>query len=336
MTLIVRDKQAGWRWQSDTFKAMNTQVKTWLYGRVSDNEVLMETKRLFLSFEKRLSRFDPDSELSRLNSNEHGVIEVSPTLFDALEVALLAAETTGGLYDPTILDSLEHAGYDRSFEWIDNPSPLTLPARFGPPRSQSPTRRPGFSFRSVQLYRARCEVQKPAGVRLDLGGMGKGWTVDRAVDMLQGLGPFLINAGGDIFAYHAPPGKKGWEIDIIHPLSPEKFVARVRLCHKALATSTIARRRWRRNGRIMHHLIDPRTGRPAQTDAVSVTVVTDRTVLAEIYAKVALILGADQGLAYLHSLPGVEGLIYTNKTELVYTDGLRAMLDRFKPEGYVN
>ena len=335
MALIVSDTQATWQWQSDTFKAMNTQVKTWLYGRVSDNEVLTGVQHLFSSFEKRLSRFDPDSELSRLNANEQDVIEVSPTLFDALEVALLAAEATGGLYDPTILDSLETAGYDRSFEQIDNRSPLTLPSRLGPPWPHSPRRRSGFSFQSIQLYRARREVQKPAGVRFDLGGMGKGWTVDRAVDILQGLGPFLINAGGDIFAYRAPPGKKGWEIDIMHPLSPEKFVARAHVCHKALATSTIARRRWRHEGQIMHHLIDPRTGRPAQTDAVSVTVVTDRTVVAEIYAKVALILGADRGLAYLRSLPGVEGLIYTNKTELVYTDGLRAMLDRLEPEGYV-
>jgi thiamine biosynthesis lipoprotein len=166
--------------------------------------------------------------------------------------------------------------------------------------------------------------------------MGKGWTVDRAADQLQGLGPFLINAGGDIFAYQAPPGQQGWMIDLIHPLNPELLMARVQLHHRALATSTIAKRRWLHQGRSMHHLIDPRTGQPAQTDALSVSVVADRTVLAEIYAKVVLILGVEQGLVFLQNLPGVEGLIYTAGSQIVYTAGLSSILERVEPSGYLN
>ena len=191
-----------------------------------------------------------------------------------------------------------------------------------------------FNFRSIQLNRVKREIYKPIGVGLDLGGMGKGWTVDRAADRLQGLGPFLINAGGDIFGYQAPPGQTGWEIDLIHPLSPEQFIARMYLQHRALATSTVARRRWQRNGHMMHHLIDPRTGQPAHTDAISVSVIADRTMAAEIYAKVALILGAEQGLTYLQNLPGVEGLIYTDESQILYTSGLENILDRLEPVGY--
>jgi len=86
----------------------------------------------------------------------------------------------------------------------------------------------------------------------------------------------------------------------------------------------------------MHHLIDPRTGQPAQTDALSVTVIADRTVVAEVYAKVALILGAGPGLAYLQSLPGIEGLIYTDKSNIIYTPGLAELLDRVEPNGYIH
>jgi thiamine biosynthesis lipoprotein len=164
--------------------------------------------------------------------------------------------------------------------------------------------------------------------------MGKGWTVDRAADRLQGLGPFLVNAGGDLYAYQSPPGQKGWDIDLIHPLKPAHYVARVQLHHCALATSTIARRRWRRGDQIMHHLIDPRTGQPAQTDALSVSVVAQRTVVAEILAKVALILGVQAGLAYLEHLPEVEGLIYTAASEIVYTSGFGTILDRVDVKGY--
>jgi thiamine biosynthesis lipoprotein len=319
---------------------MNTKVQTWLYSQ-TDCAVLPDVQRLFGSFEKRLSRFDPHSELSRLNANEAEIFQASPILLDAVEVALLAAEATGGLYDPTVLDALEKAGYDRSFERIGHAAPLTdstasYPVAAAPPRFAPVQYRRSFTFRSVTLNRARREIYKPSGLRLDLGGMGKGWTVDRAADRLQGLGPFLVNAGGDIFAYHSPPGQKGWEVDLVHPLQPEANMARIYLNHRALATSTIARRRWQHQGQIMHHLIDSRTGQPAQTDALSVSVVADRTVTAEIYAKVALILGAEQGLAYLQRLPGIEGLIFTAGSQILYTNGLADLLERLEPAGYIN
>jgi thiamine biosynthesis lipoprotein len=242
---------------------------------------------------------------------------------------------TSGLYDPTILNDLERAGYDRSFEKISTATPLSQTLRDSSPYSPKWQlfSRP-FNFRDVQLNRPRREIYKPAGLRLDLGGMGKGWTVDRAADRLQGLGPFLVNAGGDIFAYQSPPGQKGWEIDLIHPFQPEQFMARVRLHHRALATSTLAKRRWQHNGQIRHHLIDPRTGEPADTDAVSVTVVAPRTVIAEVIAKVVLILGVEQGLAYLQKLPGIEGLIYTAEATIVTSSGLESLLERLEPAGY--
>ena len=310
-----------WQWSGYCFRAMNTKVQTWLYSQ-TDNAVLVDVQRLFQSFEKRLSRFDPNSELSRLNTNEQERFQASSTLIDAVETALFAALATGGLYDPTVLNLLEKAGYDRSFEKIEQAAPLTTTAVTAVPEPAPQTRQQRASFQTIHLNRTRREIYKPAGVGLDLGGMGKGWTVDRAADRLQGLGPFLINAGGDIFAYQAPPGKKGWEVDLIHPLQPDHFVVKLQLHHRALATSTIAKRRWQCNGQIMHHLIDPRTGQPAQTDAISVSVVADRTVMAEIYAKVALILGAEQGLSYLERLPDVEGLIYTATSEVLYTSGV--------------
>ncbi len=321
-------KETGleWRWHKHAFRAMNTNVHLWLYSQTAGDEVLVDVQHMFTSFEKRLSRFDPRSELSRLNANEQEIFRASPTLLDAVEIGLWAAEITNGLYDPTILTDLKKIGYDRSFEKITQAVPLSAGPSFSSPCPGPPAHLRPFSFRSIQLNRAGRIIYKPGGLHLDLGGMGKGWTVDRVADRLQGLGPFLVNAGGDIFAYHAPPEKKGWEVDLIHPLEPEQFMGRLYLNHQALATSTIAKRRWQHNGQIMHHLIDPRTGRPAQTDALSVTVVTDRTVLAEVYAKVALILGTEQGLAYLESLPGVEGLIYTAASNIVYTPGLANLM----------
>ena len=83
----------------------------------------------------------------------------------------------------------------------------------------------------------------------------------------------------------------------------------------------------------MHHLIDPRTGRPAATDLLSVSVVAGRTVVAEVYAKVALLLGQEAGLAWLEQLPGVEGLVYTADRRIKYTAGFPAWLDDTAAEG---
>lgn len=331
MLALPVETPGAWQWSGYSFRAMNTKVQTWLYSNQTDSSVLIDVQRLFRSVEKRLSRFDPNSELSLLNRCAQACFQASPTLLDAVEVALWAAQATGGLYDPTILDALEQAGYDRSFEQIETGEcacSALSEAQLGS------SIRPRLGFRAVSLNRVRREIIKPPGLRLDLGGMGKGWTVDRAADRLQGLGPFLINAGGDIFAYHSPPGQKGWEINLTHPSQPDRAIARLYLHHRALATSTIGKRRWWKDGRLMHHLIDPRTGRPGQTDALSVSVMASRAVLADIYAKITLLLGTEAGLLYLQTLPEVEGLIFTGDARIHYTTGFEAALDRLDPGGY--
>ena len=324
---------SAWSWSIHTFRAMNTKVHVRLFSPIKI-DVLQDVELLFTSFERRLSRFRSDSELSQLNQNGGSAFRASPTLVGIVETALWAASQTGGLFDPTILHQLELAGYDRSFEYMASPEPLAnLTGITTKPTPVSGHQRP-YSFRSVQINSTRTEITKPAALKLDLGGIGKGWTVDRAADRLQGLGPFLINAGGDIYAYHAPPGERGWQIDLIHPLHPQLMIARLYLHHRALATSTIVKRRWSREGQILHHLINPFTGRPADTDALSVTVTANRTTLAEVYAKVALIQGVKQGLAYLEQLPGVEGLIFSANREIVFTSGFEPILDRIDPAGF--
>jgi thiamine biosynthesis lipoprotein len=323
-----------WQWHRHNFRAMNTNVHTVLLSQTS-NAILPDVERLFASYERRLSRFLPDSDLSELNNCPDETYQASPTLFGVLEAALWAAELTGGLYDPTILTALEQAGYDRSFEQLTTPRPLVVAEHaHSLTPSPVPVKKQVASFQQVYLNAARREINRPVGVKLDLGGIGKGWTVDRAADRLQGVGPFLVNAGGDIYAYQSPPGQKGWAIDLVHPFKPGRFMAQVVLNHQALATSTIARRRWQQDDNVMHHLIDPRCGAPAQTDAVSVSIIANRTTLAEVIAKTVLILGVEQGLDYLQRLPGVEGLIYTTTGEIVLTGGMTTAIGRLVPEGY--
>jgi thiamine biosynthesis lipoprotein len=330
-TAAAQTPAAG-HWQQHSFRAMNTGVHVSVYT-ARPRSLAREVEDHFRYFEQVLSRFLPASELTILNEFDGPVFTAGADLFAAVEAALWAAQQTDGIYDPTILPHLERAGYDRTFAAIADRRPLRA-GEAAPDASEEPARPIGYDYRHVQIERFARLIARPPGLRFDLGGMGKGWTVDRVADGLIGEGPFLVNAGGDLYAYGRPGGAHGWEIHLTHPLDSRLKLATLQLDHAAVATSTLARRRWLKDGRVQHHLIDPRTGRPAQTDAVSVSVVGGRAFTAEIYAKAALILGATDGLAFLDSLPGVEGLICTSGGELRLTASMARYRRRLSAAGY--
>jgi thiamine biosynthesis lipoprotein len=317
---------SSWGWYGLCFRAMNTEVEIQLYTNTQGAEaqdLVSDVQRMFDKAEKRLTRFDLTSELSQLNRSAGRPQRVSSLLFDVVEAAAWAASLTGGLFDPTLLKVMQAIGYDRSFEWIELQNQATGGSNGH--TSPLPPPHPG-QYRTIGLNRIRGEITLPPDVQLDLGGIGKGWTVDRTAEWLVGRGPFMINAGGDLYAYGTPPDRAGWCVGIMDPWQPERDIAHLQVRQRAVATSTISRRQWRRDGRMMHHLIDPRTGQPAETDAVSVTVVAHRAALAEVYAKAALILGVDAGRAFLNDVPEVEGLFIRADGELVFTDGFTAYL----------
>ena len=217
----------------------------------------------FERLEQVLSRFRPDSELSRLNSEE--VIEASHDLVRVVRLALAARERTNGLFDPTVHDALVAAGYDRTF--------ADVPA-WVPPRDGTPPRCGGSVVVDGLMIRLE------PGTHLDLGGIGKGYAVDRVADRLAETGNCLVNAGGDLAVRGG-----AWPIAVTRDLTLE-------LTRGGIATSGRDRRNWRRGDELLHHLIDPRTGRPAETELISVTVVARSAVEAEVLAKIAF-LGAD-------------------------------------------
>lgn len=325
-----------WTWHDHDFRAMNTDVHLRLVSP-APHDPIRRVVDTFRYFEGLLSRFLPDSELSRLNRSQDTLFVASPDFYSAVEAALWAVGQTDGIFEPAILPFLERAGYSTTFSAVAGQRPL----RPGEPAAGPAEREPcnmalphGTSFWQVVLDPFTQTIQRPPGLQLDLGGMGKGWTVDRVVDDLVPDAHFLLNAGGDLYAYGDGLDGHGWQIHLAHPYLPQQCYATLRLAHHALATSTVARRRWVQNGVVQHHLIDPRTGRPARTDAISVSVVASRSFVAEVYAKVALILGVSAGLAFLEAIPGVEAVILDNSTSVHPTSGMAPMLDRLNPAGY--
>jgi thiamine biosynthesis lipoprotein len=265
--------------------------------------------------ETRLSRFRPDSELSRLNAHSGQAVVVSKLLWQALAGALDGARRTGGLYDPTIIDALEAAGYDRSFASIIDDRALAPPAI--PPTA---------SWRDIQLDPRARSVTLPAGLRLDLGGVAKAWTAERVADYLARRGPCLIDAGGDIAVRGCPTGQSGWPIGVADPRRPDEDLALLLIKGRGVATSGVDYRCWRRGGMPQHHIIDPRTRRPADTDLIAATVVAANAAAANLHALVVVMLGAREGLAYLTRQAGVDGLLVRQDGRRLTTAGFEQYL----------
>jgi thiamine biosynthesis lipoprotein len=283
------------------FRAMSADVEVAVVldssRRREAEAALRDVEQLFRVAEATLSRFRLDSELSALNAAGGEPFEASPLLFSAVSASVEAARATRGLFDPTVLGMLLAAGYDRSFE-------LLTEDRAGDPFPPGPA----AVWSDIHLIPATRTIVLPAGCGLDLGGIGKGWTLDRAAELLAGFRNFAIDAGGDIAVSGRQADGSLWSIGVEDPLGLDRDLLQLELTDCAIATSTVAHRRWRFGGRGQHHLIDPRTGRPARSGVLAATVIAPSVAQAETLAKAALLFGPSAGVHFLDSVPDVEGL----------------------------
>jgi FAD:protein FMN transferase len=325
------------RQHSHHFRAMGTDVALWLWNSSEQRarNALLAAENFFAQTEARLSRFRPDSELSRLNGAAGKPFAASPVLFDLVAEALTWRDRTRGIFDPAVLNALIASGYDRTFSAVKAGDGTTVESGV----SVSVDAGAGFTgaphaarvdSSGIVLGPGR-QILLPEGMGIDLGGIAKGWTIQQAAHRLGMWGPCLVDAGGDIACVGKPPGEP-WVVTVADPRAEDEYadenIAVVSLGNAAIATSSRIYRSWRQGGRAAHHLIDPRTGAPAATNIYSVTVLTGRLPDAEIHAKTALILGEEQGLAYLNQLTGAGALV-------VIDDGRHLTTGNFEQKAYV-
>jgi thiamine biosynthesis lipoprotein len=280
-----------------------------LIDRVRKPESLAYLPEWFEEWEQILSRFRYDSELSRLNQIHERPVPVSNTLWDILRAARKAERFTDGLVTPTLLDALIEAGYDRSFEVLPHqvtytPSPFWA---MHPPLD------------AMKMNDTAQTVTLPFGMNLDLGGIAKGWCADQAVKRLQTEGPALVNAGGDIAISGPRADGSEWQIGISSPFRPDEEVGTIYLNACGVATSGKDRRRWTRDSLLKHHIIDPLTGQPAETDLLTVTVVAPNVMEAEAAAKAAFILGSRSGMEWIESHPQLAALFILDNGQIAYS-----------------
>lgn len=237
---------------------------------------------VFHRVEHDCSRFSASSPLVRCNARPDRWHRVPPTLMAALTEARRAHVATAGVFDPRIHDALVAAGYDRSFEQGPGPGDpagaVAAPATPWRPRLVGPLR-----------------LAHLGGRRVDLGGIGKGLALRWAAEEMADLaGPYLIEAGGDLVASGAPSGQDGWRVGVEDPAGGPAPRSVLEVASGAVATSSVRIRRWQHGGEQVHHLIDPRTGRPGGAGLASVTVWHPDPARAEVWAKSLFLAGRER------------------------------------------
>jgi thiamine biosynthesis lipoprotein len=291
---------------------MGTQVE--LLAVDAPSGALAAARDRLADLEARWSRFRPDSEISTLNRAAGRPVTVSPETLTLLALAVLGWQATAGRFDPTVLDTLEAAGYDRSFD--------QLPASRQGADGTRPGSGPAPGLAGVRLDPEAGTVTLPARTRLDVGGIAKGYAADLLCAQLQtdGAAGVCVNIGGDLRVSGTAPAGGPWRVAVPNPTGGQ--AATLELTDGAAATSSPLRRAWQVAGRPAHHLIDPHTGRPAQTGILQVTVVAAEAWRAEVAAKAAFLAGLPDALPLATRL-AVDALVVDEDGRLHLTADLR-------------
>jgi thiamine biosynthesis lipoprotein len=242
-----------------------------------------QVQALVAALEVRLTRFADTSELAQLNRSAGSWFRASDELFSVIRQAYDFVSETDGLFDPSILDALESVGYDKSMDEI---------RAHGVTHSSAP-RQNKWDARAIELDADAQAVRLPRGVRLDLGGIAKGWIAECAANQLsQYADACAVSTGGDMFMVGLPTEGTMWSVDLEDPRDRDQALATLHVGPGAVTTSSVMKRRWMQGERVRHHLIDPRSGQPAETDWLSVTVLAPHATTAEVFAKAILIAGS--------------------------------------------
>jgi thiamine biosynthesis lipoprotein len=281
---------------SDTFQCFGSRCSAFVIGDSrlgTADQAVAHVRRSLLSWHERFSRFEPRSELSRLNRDQRSQVPVSDLMARLAAAATRAASVTAGLVDATLLEEIERAGYRSHHE---TSVPLDIALALAPRRHPAGPAR-GERWRSIEVDLAARTVSRPHGVRLDSGGIAKGLFADILGEQLAGHESYAIDCGGDLRL--GGIGRLERTVRVASPFGDE-VLHELEVADGAIATSGIGKRSWiDANGASAHHVLDPASGRPAFTGIVQVTALAPTGLEAEIAAKAALLSGPDDAAGWL-------------------------------------
>lgn len=290
---------------------MGTRVAVELWSEDADlatramDAVIAEMRRT----DELMSTYKPESQLSAVNAHAfERPVEVDPEIIDVVSRALEFSRLSGGAFDVTYAS----VGYLYDYRAHQRPSAEQVTAAL-----------PGIDYRQVQVDRGANTIRfLRKGVRIDLGGIGKGHAVDRSIDTLRKLGieHAMVNAGGDTRLLGDRRGKP-WIVGVRDPRNEGKMVTRLPLEDEAISTSGDYERYFEEDGVRYHHILVPGTGDVARA-VRSATVIGPDATLTDGLSTTVFVLGVERGMELVSRLPGVEAVIVDKDGRIFYSDGL--------------
>jgi thiamine biosynthesis lipoprotein len=297
-------------------------VTVWTTDEPAAKAAIAQVFGEFERLEDLMSTWRAGSDVLRLNAAAgKGPVRLSPEVLEVLAIARHYSELTGGNFDVTFAALSGLWRFDQDLDGVV-PEPAAVAARL-----------PLIGWQDLLVDAAAGTGQlRRKGMSVNLGGIGKGYAVDRATAILRrhGFKDFLVQAGGDLYVAGLPQGRP-WRLGIQDPRGPaNQPFARLELSDATFSTSGDYERFFMKDGRRYHHILDPHSGQPAMASR-SVTLVTSQAVAADALSKAVFILGPDAGLRLIESLPDVEGVIVGAHNEVRVSSGLRKRLALLAP-----
>jgi FAD:protein FMN transferase len=309
VALVVRPAQAEWLQGEQAIMGTRCVVELWSEDRARGQAAIDAVFTEFRRIDALMSTYKPESELSRVNENAATTpVPVSRELYDLLATSIEYSKLTRGAFDITYAS----VGYLYDYRAHRHPDAATIASAL-----------PGIDYRHIQLDPERLSVRfRRPEVRVDLGGIAKGYAVDRGIAVLQALGidRAMVNAGGDTRIIGDRLGRP-WIVGIRHPDDEHKVVLRIPLTDTAMSTSGDYERYFEEDGVRYHHILDPKTGRSA-SKLRSVTIIAATATRSDALTKSVFVMGAEDGIRFIDTLGDVDAIAVTPEGKVFYSKGL--------------
>jgi thiamine biosynthesis lipoprotein len=302
--------EAAWFDRTEAIMGTRIYVQVWAEDATKGNEAIDAVMAEMRRIDELMSHYKPESELSQINERANREpVQVDQELFDLIKLSTYYSQITEGAFDITYAS----VGYLYDY-----------PKHVHPTEAQIKSALPGVNWRNMLLDEGQHTVRfEHPGMRIDLGGIGKGYAVDRGVAILKarGIDHAVVTAGGDTRIIGDHMGRP-WLVAIRHPDNPQKVVTRIPLSDAAMSTSGDYERYFDEDGVRYHHIIDPHTGHSA-SKVRSATIIAPTATQTDGMSKTAFVLGPEKALEIINRMPEYDAVFVTPQGKVLYSNGLR-------------
>ena len=304
---------------------MGTVVKVKVYSSKADS-IIKTTFGMLDKLEEKLSAHIESSEINKINEMAgRRAVKVSNDTYDVVSKAVEYAELSQGRFDPTIGPLVQLWGIGTKEQKIPSEKELAKKNKL-------------VDYQKVELYPDKNKIKLlKEGMKLDVGGIAKGYAADKVINFLQekGVQRAFISLGGNVSVLGTKADGSAWEVGIQDPKeSRGNVMASVELKNKTVVTSGNYERYFMKNGVRYHHILNPNTGRPARKEIISSTIIADKSFDADALSTVVYILGVEKGLALVNDLEGVQALLVTENNTVHTTKGIKDKINLLKDNKY--